>query len=84
MQKKARNVVGPQVRRFRCNAGLSQPALAAKAQLLGWDVGRDAIAKIEGGTRWVADWELINLARSLDCHPMELFPEETQRLFLKE
>jgi hypothetical protein len=42
--------------------GLSQPALAAKCQLLGWDVGRDTIAKIGGQTHWVGDAELVHHA----------------------
>ncbi|PTX91866.1 XRE family transcriptional regulator [Verrucomicrobia bacterium LW23] len=70
--KRPRNIVGPQVRRVRAQIGLSQPQLAAKCQLIGWDVGRDAIAKIEGQTRWVADFELLNLAKALETHPMVL------------
>ena len=68
------NIVGPQVRRLRCERGLSQPALAAKCQLLGWDVSRDTIAKIEGQTRWVGDGELVFLARSLGVALEALFP----------
>lgn len=75
MQNKPRNVVGPQVRSFRSREGLSQAALAAKAQRLGWDIGRDAVAKIEGGTRWVADWELLFLAKALSVDPIALFPK---------
>lgn len=75
MHKSPRNIVGPQVRRLRCEAALSQPALAAVCQRLGWDVGRDAIAKIEGQSRWVADSELVFLARALKCPLIELFPE---------
>lgn len=74
MNKSPRNIVGPQVRRLRCEAELSQPALAGVCQRLGWDVGRDAIAKIEGQSRWVADSELVFLARALRCSLIELFP----------
>lgn len=81
MPEKPRNIVGPQVRRFRCDMGLSQPALAAKCQRVGWDVGRDAIAKIESRIRWVADTELLFLATALQCHPMELFPEAVVKRF---
>ena len=67
-----RNIVGPQVRRVRVQIGLSQQELAGKCQLIGWDVGRETIAKIEGRTRWVADFELLNLSKALEVHPMVL------------
>ncbi len=78
MANKSKNIVGPQVRRLRDAAGLSQSALAGVCQRRGWDVGRDAIAKIEGGTRWVGDMELLELAKALSCSLAELFPVRAQ------
>lgn len=52
--------------------GISQKQLADKCQLLGVDLGRDAIAKIEGGTRIVKDTELVLLAAILGSTPNEL------------
>lgn len=52
--------------------GISQKQLADKCQLLGVDLGRDAIAKIEGGTRLVKDTELVLLAAILGSTPNEL------------
>jgi len=46
---------------------------------MGWDVGRDAIAKIEGRTRWVANSELLHLAKALSCPLTDLFPSASQR-----
>ena len=74
MATTSNNVVGPQVRRLRDAAGMSQAALAAACQRRGWDVGRDAIAKIEGGVRWVCDWELLELSKALRCAVAELYP----------
>jgi transcriptional regulator with XRE-family HTH domain len=67
------NIVGAQVRRLRSEQGLSQPALAAKCQRLGWDVGRDILARIEGRIRLVTDSELLFLARALAVPLEELF-----------
>jgi predicted transcriptional regulator len=72
MTKKPRNICGPKVRRIRVNLGLSQPELAAKCQRAGWDVSRDIIARIEGQTRWVADFELVKLAKILGKDIKEL------------
>lgn len=56
------NISGDMVRRIRSRLGLSQPELAVRCQLAGWDIERDTIAKIEGGTRVVRDTELVRLA----------------------
>jgi transcriptional regulator with XRE-family HTH domain len=70
----AGNLVGPQIRQLRSKSGLSQPALAAACQRLGWDVGRDIIARIESQVRHVTDAELLYLANAL-ASPLEaLFP----------
>ena len=62
---KAKNVVGPQVRRLRNGLGLSQSELAVKLQLLGWDLDRGALAKIEARLVAVTDYEMLYLARVL-------------------
>lgn len=71
-QKKAKNVIGPQVRRLRNRGGLSQAGLAAACQRTGWDISRDTIAKIEGGARWVGDFEVLSLAKVLQVSPNQL------------
>jgi len=83
MNKKppAKNIVGSQVRRLRNEIEISQAELAAECQLQGWDVSRDVVAKIEDGRRWVADEELIRLAKALECSVPALFPEEAQAVF---
>src|SRR5207237_6967696 len=77
--KTGRNIIGSQIRRFRYERNLSQPALALKCQRLGWDIGRDTVAKIEAGTRWVGDFELVYLARALDVPLRELFSHQVQK-----
>jgi len=73
--KKALNVSGPQIRRIRNAHCWSQPELAAKCQLAGWDVSRDIIARIECRTRWVGDFELAILADVLKVEITELLPQ---------
>lgn len=63
--KQLKNISGDAVRRLRTQKGLSQRQLAEKCQLMGWDVSRDIIAKIEGKTRWVSDMELVKLSKAL-------------------
>jgi len=71
---RTKNIIGPQVRLLRYERELSQPALAARCQLLGWDISRDTIARIEGQTRWVGNSELVFLAIALDVPLHSLLP----------
>ena len=54
------NICGEQIRRFRLDypQKLSQRALADKMQLIGIDVDKNAIQRIESGKRFVTDIEL--------------------------
>jgi transcriptional regulator with XRE-family HTH domain len=70
--KKPRNIVGPVVREIREKRGMTQSELVAKLNVLGWDVSRDIIARIEGQVRWVADFEVVKLAGGLDVEYAEL------------
>ena len=67
-----RNVVGPVVRQIRQRKGLTQAELCAKLNLLGWDISRDTLAKLETQVRWVADFELLKLATALRIEVAEL------------
>jgi len=66
-----RNLVGPLVRELREKEGLTQAELVVKLNLLGWDLSRDTLAKIEAQIRWVADFEMVKLASSVGLNPSE-------------
>lgn len=57
--------VGQNVRFFRENAHMTQEQLAAKLQLLGCDITRSAVAKIEVGQRHLYPDELIFIRQIL-------------------
>jgi transcriptional regulator with XRE-family HTH domain len=73
-KRKVMNIIGPQLRRIRYQQGLTQPALTAKCQLLGWDISRESLAKIESQLRGVTDMEVLKLAKALRVHFAVLFP----------
>jgi transcriptional regulator with XRE-family HTH domain len=76
-----RNIVGPQIMRIRSAKGWSQEQMATACQVAGWDVSRGVIARIEGGVRWVADFELIKIAEILQVKLRELYPESATGCF---
>jgi len=60
---------------MRDGKGLTQEALAARLNLLGWDISRETLAKIESQIRWVADFELVQIAAALETTPQALLSE---------
>ncbi len=66
--------IGKTIRSLRMRQGLSQEQLAAKAQLLGCDLTRSALAKIECGQRSIYPDELKALKQALDVPYDALLP----------
>lgn len=60
------NVCGKNVAILRKNMKISQRILAEKLQLIGIDVDKNAIQRIECGKRFVTDIELIAIAKIFD------------------
>jgi len=63
----ANNLCGRNVAAERRARRLSQRELADGLQLLGLDLDKNAIQRIESGKRFVTDIELLALARFFDC-----------------
>ena len=57
------NVCGKNITKFRTALKLSQRALADKMQLVGIDIDKNAIQRIECGKRFVTDIEIIAFAK---------------------
>lgn len=66
------NVVGAHLRRIRTEQGLTQEQLAARCQVLGLDLSRGTLAKIEAQVRLLKACELFIIAKVLKV-PMEHF-----------
>lgn len=61
-----RNICGDRIREARQRARLSQSDLCRALQLAGVTVERDVISRIENGSRFVADFEVMAVAEILD------------------
>lgn len=59
---------------MRYKLGWSQHTLAIKLQLLGWDVERSTVAKIESRLVWVGDFQLFYFTRLFKVEVLDLFP----------
>lgn len=60
-----KNICGDRIHEARCKLRLTQSDLSAQLQINGIIIERDSISRIEIGTRFVADYELKELAKIL-------------------
>ena len=60
-----KNICGNRVKEARKRLGLSQDTLAARLQVEGVNIERDSVSRIEIGTRFVADYEILALCKVL-------------------
>ena len=68
----SKNVCGKRIKEARQRLKLTQEALAARLQVEGINIERDSISRIEIGTRFVADFELLVLSQVLSVTPAYL------------
>ena len=71
-----KNICGKKVREIRKKNDITQDELAARLQVEGVNIERDSISRLEKGTRFVADYELMVLAKVLDVKIEELVSNE--------
>lgn len=57
------NVCGKNIAKLRIELKISQRELADRMQLVGIDIGKNAIQRIECGKRFVTDIEIIAFAK---------------------
>ena len=70
------NISGNIIAKTRKEIGISQRQLADRLQLLGMDVDKNAIQRIEAGKRFVTDIELQYFSHALHLSYDELLKDE--------
>jgi transcriptional regulator with XRE-family HTH domain len=67
------NLIGPNIREIRKSMDLSQKELVARCNLIGWDISRGTLAKIESQTRKISDGEILYFSKALKVNIERLF-----------
>ena len=57
------NICGKKIAELRINLGFSQRQLADKLQLVGIDIDKNAIQRIECGKRFITDIEVVAFSK---------------------
>ena len=67
------NLIGNNIRKLREEQGLTQDQFAARCNLIGWDISRGTLAKIESKVRRITDIEVALLSKALKKPIQTLF-----------
>ena len=67
------NIIGKKIREIRMQQGLTQEQLAAACCLLGFDLSRSTLAKVESQNRQVTDYEIKYFAKALNVTEGDFF-----------
>lgn len=65
--------IGANIRRLRENSNMTQEVLAAKMQLMGCEITRSAVAKIEVGQRHLYPDEIVLIKQILNVSYDDIF-----------
>lgn len=60
------NVIGSVIREYRENQNLSQADLSSKLILLGIDIPKNSVQRLECGNRIIKDYELAGISKVLN------------------
>ena len=75
MNREYEILLGQRIKAIRDSCKMTQEEVAARLQLLGCDLTRRALAKIEVGQRHIYPFEIYALKNVLDVKYDELFPD---------
>ncbi len=67
------NVIGPQIKHLREQSNITQEELTARCNLIGWNISRSTLAKIESRVRRITDSEIALMAEALKVEISELY-----------
>ena len=70
------NICGNNIAKYRKELGLSQRTFAEQLQMLGLQIEKNAIQRMESGKRFITDIELVYLAKALGKSLDELIDPE--------
>lgn len=68
-----RNIIGKNIQRIRKNKKITQKELEARLQMMGINIDRPMISKIENSTREIVDFEILGIAEALGVSVEDLY-----------
>lgn len=71
--KNSYNIIGKNIKEIRKSKKLTQEDLCARMQVMGYQISRSDISKLENGKKFIADFEVYGFAKALSISILDLF-----------
>ena len=69
------NIIGKNIKKIRKDKKITQEDLCARMQVMGYQLSRSDISKLENGKKFIADFEVYGFAKALKVSIMDLFSD---------
>lgn len=67
------NITGKNIKKIRKENKITQEELCARMQVMGYQISRSDISKLENGKKFIADFEIFGFAKALKVSILDLF-----------
>lgn len=67
------NITGKNIKKIRKDKKITQEDLCARMQVMGYQISRSDISKLENGKRFISDFEVVGFSQALKVEILELF-----------
>lgn len=67
------NIIGSRIKDIRQKEKITQEDLCARMQVLGYQISRSDISKIENCNKFIADFEVLGFAKALKKSVLDLY-----------
>lgn len=67
------NITGKNIKNIRKKSNITQEDLCARMQVLGYQISRSDISKLETGKRYISDYEVAGFAEVLKVSILDLY-----------
>lgn len=67
------NVCGKNIKKIRKEQKVTQDELCARMQVMGYQISRSDISKLENGKKFITDFELVGFSKALKVSILDLF-----------
>lgn len=67
------NICGKNIKKIRKEQKITQDELCARMQVMGYQISRSDISKLENGKKFITDFELLGFSKALKISILDLF-----------
>ena len=67
------NVCGKNIKKIRKEQKVTEDELCARMQVMGYQISRSDISKLENGKKFITDFEIVGFSKALKVSILDLF-----------